>query len=57
MHVICCVCQKTKNRNHWVSKATPAGAKLSHGYCPRCYRQLLERMNDFSARQEYRKSA
>ncbi len=52
MQVICCVCQKTKSRNLWRKKAADPGTKLSHGYCPHCYQQLLERVHNHSASQE-----
>lgn len=57
MQVICCVCQKTKNQNGWGKKMDGAGAKVSHGYCPRCLSDLLSRVDSFFAAQDCRKTA
>lgn len=50
MQTICCLCHKTKHRNGWVKKLVPHSRKLSHGYCPRCFRKILkqiERRGDY----------
>ncbi|HIJ91338.1 MAG: hypothetical protein OEV89_11765 [Desulfobulbaceae bacterium] len=57
MLVICCVCHKTKAHNRWAKQAAKSGAQLSHGYCPQCYRQMMEKIENFFAMNGYRKSA
>lgn len=49
MQTICCVCHKTKTENRWVRSGPPRGKNISHGYCPRCYRQMLEELNTYFA--------
>lgn len=48
MQKICCVCKKTKNRNRWVKKLIASGKALTHGYCPQCYRQVIEKIEGYS---------
>ena len=57
MQTICCVCQKTKNHNGWAKQAARSGAQFSHGYCPQCYKQMMERVENFFLMNGYRKSA
>jgi len=42
---ICCVCHKTETLKGWAVRNTSAGEKISHGYCPVCFQQLLGRIN------------
>lgn len=44
MEVICCVCQKTKKQNGWVKRRINLSKKLSHGYCPQCYLDFMQRV-------------
>lgn len=57
MQVICCVCHKTKKAKGWTQQAARSGVPFSHGYCPQCYRQLLERIENFFVTAGWRKSA
>ncbi|MBU4177337.1 MAG: hypothetical protein ACYC0O_13760 [Desulfurivibrionaceae bacterium] len=57
MQVICCVCHKTKNHKGWAKQAARSGVRLSHGYCPRCYRQMMEMVDNFFVLNGCRKSA
>lgn len=49
MQTICCICHKTKTENRWVRSTAPQSKQVSHGYCPRCYRQMLEQLNSYCA--------
>lgn len=43
MTTICCVCHRTKSQVGWVKKrVSKRQHRLSHGYCPDCYRQTME---------------
>lgn len=57
MQVICCVCHKTKNHKGWAKQAARSGAQISHGYCPQCYRQMMEMVENFFVLNGCRKSA
>lgn len=57
MQVICCVCLKTKNHNGWKKQTARSGGQISHGYCPQCYKQMMERVENFFVMNGYRKSA
>jgi len=57
MQIICCVCHKTKNHKGWAKQAVRSGAPLSHGYCPQCYQQMLEKIENFFAMNGFGKSA
>ena len=57
MQVICCVCHKTKTHNSWTKQAVRSGVQLSHGYCPQCHKQMMERVANFFAMNGCRKSA
>jgi len=57
MQVICCVCHKTKKPKGWAKQAARSGTQLSHGYCPQCYQQMMERIENFFGMNGCRKSA
>jgi len=57
MQVICCVCLKTKKQKGWAKQAARSGVQLSHGYCPQCYQQMMERVENFFVMNNCRKSA
>ncbi len=57
MQVVCCVCHKTKNNHRWTKQAIKSGMQPSHGYCPQCYQQLMERVENFFVMNNYSKSA
>lgn len=57
MQVICCVCHKTKNHKGWAKQTARSGGQLSHGYCPQCYQQMMERVTNFFVMNDCRKSA
>lgn len=41
MRRICCVCLKIKSQNGWERGGSLKDGKISHGYCPKCYRELI----------------
>lgn len=41
MQTVCCICHKTKTRSRWVKPGQFPAQNVSHGYCPRCFRQLM----------------
>jgi len=47
MKVICCVCHKTKDHNGWTYQPDRPGIPLSHGYCPKCYQQMMQKFERF----------
>ena len=47
MQTVCCICHKTKTANRWVKSAHRCAKKISHGYCPRCFRQMMEKMRSY----------
>jgi len=49
MQTTCCVCHKTKTENRWVRATSPRAKNVSHGYCPRCYRQMMARVQGYFA--------
>lgn len=36
--VACAVCKRKRVDGVWVDGAWPEGTKVSHGFCPECYR-------------------
>ena len=46
MQKVCCVCAKTDNGSGWSREPLADYRRLSHGYCPDCYRRLMERINN-----------
>ncbi|MEW6593585.1 MAG: hypothetical protein AB1413_01815 [Thermodesulfobacteriota bacterium] len=49
MQTICCICHRTKSDNRWIRSAQSRAKKVSHGYCPSCYRQLMEQVHSYFA--------
>lgn len=50
MEKVCCGCHRVKKQNGWVKMVKgQALAKLSHGYCPECYRKAMQKVMDFGA--------
>lgn len=41
---ICCLCNKIKSASGWVEQGDADASTLSHGYCPRCYLKVIERI-------------
>ena len=41
MKTVCCICHKTKRGNAWI-KGKTNGEKLSHGYCPSCFKKAMK---------------
>lgn len=58
MKTVCCVCHKTKSQNGWgwVKQSISQTRKLSHGYCPDCYRQTLQKIEGTSFQGSFRNS-
>ena len=46
MRVQCCVCKKVRRGATWirVTESTLSGARVSHGYCPKCAKQAFEEL-------------
>ena len=44
MRTVCCVCYKIKSEDGWVKQQKNRSRKLSHGYCPDCYRETMQRI-------------
>lgn len=42
MQTVCCVCHKTKSQRGWIQKQAVKKGRISHGYCPECYRRSME---------------
>jgi len=38
---ICCVCHKTKDLNGWLDQFLEQYKRLSHGYCPECFKKTI----------------
>ncbi len=39
----CCVCKKVRQDDgSWTSQETEGRMDISHGYCPKCYAQVLK---------------
>ncbi len=55
MRRICCVCLKIKNKSGWEKAGVPQGIRLSHGYCPKCYREVVDNLPIDSFVERYRK--
>jgi len=45
MTTICCQCQRTKEGNNWKRKFVRGEQRISHGYCPKCYRKVIEKIS------------
>jgi len=44
MRTVCCVCYKVKCEDGWVKQRKTRSDKYSHGYCPDCYRETMQRI-------------
>lgn len=44
VNTICCICHKTKSLYGWFDEFMEQYKKLSHPYCPECYRKIMERL-------------
>lgn len=40
----CCVCRKRERDGSWRREQGVAGEWVSHGYCPCCYAEFMERL-------------
>lgn len=51
----CCVCKKVKLGASWVSSnaVQHAAVNCSHGYCPDCFRQVLQRIDHAAEGEKY----
>lgn len=47
MQTVCCVCHKTKTEKRWVRSELPQAKNISHGYCPGCYRRMMEQVRSY----------
>jgi len=47
MQTVCCVCRKTKSRTGWIQGQSSKETRVSHGYCPDCFHQTMERAQDW----------
>lgn len=47
MQTVCCICHKTKTEERWVHSGPPRTKNVSHGYCPRCYRRMMEQVQGY----------
>lgn len=47
MQTVCCVCQKTKSQIGWIQGQPGRKGLVSHGYCPECFHQTMERAQDW----------
>ncbi|MCK5227298.1 MAG: hypothetical protein KAJ60_10435 [Desulfobulbaceae bacterium] len=39
---ICCVCHRRKSLKGWVRQFIKQYNTLSHGYCPECYKKVMQ---------------
>lgn len=44
MRTICCVCHRTKGSNGWKKQKAAGEIRISHGYCPDCYQQVIQQV-------------
>ena len=48
MEKVCCVCNRVKMENSWVKRVKRLTmSKPSHGYCPECYREAMQKVMNF----------
>jgi len=47
MQTVCCVCQKTKSQVGWIQGQLSRESMVSHGYCPECFHQTMERAQNW----------
>ena len=51
MEKVCCVCNRVKTENDWVKDASRLVlGKVTHSYCPDCYREAMRKVLDFGMR-------
>ncbi|MDH5299060.1 MAG: hypothetical protein OEV91_08575 [Desulfobulbaceae bacterium] len=50
METICCKCHRAKGERGWIKVRILPQVKMSHGYCPECYRQAMEKLQEMKAR-------
>lgn len=49
MLTVCCVCKRTKRQGAWILEySEPVGKPVSHGYCPDCFDDLMEKFPEIS---------
>ena len=42
MTTVCCVCRRIRGEQGWLERRRSQDeGRLSHGYCPECYRQAM----------------
>ena len=44
MKTICCLCLKTKGQDGWEMQDHGQYKEFSHGYCPECYRKIMQKI-------------
>jgi hypothetical protein len=44
VETICCICGRQKRFGDWRSAGLKPPRKPSHGYCPECFVELMERL-------------
>ena len=48
LHIMCCVCKKVKaDSGRFFRRNLPAGALISHTYCPKCAKEALAMLEEF----------
>ncbi|MBU0482579.1 MAG: hypothetical protein KKG47_15920 [Proteobacteria bacterium] len=52
MEIICCVCNRKKSAKGWIKQFPDRNKVQSHGYCPKCYRQVVEKVQARILREE-----
>ena len=45
MRKICCMCKKTEDSHGWEEQEPDRDSLVSHGYCPECFRQTMQRLS------------
>ena len=50
MTTVCCKCQKTKTANGWLTATPKTTGQLSHGYCPPCHGEEIEKIKNHRLR-------
>lgn len=42
----CCVCGRREHQGHWRRNfSTDEPCRISHGYCPSCYEEFMDRLD------------
>ncbi len=50
---ICCACQRTEIGGTWMEGIVlSADERLTHGYCPECFAEVMENLQAFIARHQ-----